>query len=82
MPHHTHGSDDAHDHEEPEAGHVHESVDDGVDARDDWARRRRKGIPTDKRLLVVACMDERIPVEDALGLSLGDAQISETPVGR
>ena len=83
MPHHTHGSDDsAHEHEEPAAGHVHESVDDGVDARDDWARRRRKGIPTDKQLLVVACMDERIPVEDALGLSLGDAQIFRNAGGK
>ena len=83
MPHHTHGADDSgHEHEGPEAGHVHESVDDGVDARDDWARRRRKGIPTDKQLLVVACMDERIPVEDALGLSLGDAQIYRNAGGK
>ena len=85
MSHHTHGhaSDDSgHGHEEPEAGRVHESVDDGVDARDDWARRRRKGIPTDKQLLVVACMDERIPVEDALGLTLGDAQIFRNAGGK
>jgi len=67
----------SHDH-----GHVHERVDDSVDAHDDWARRRRKGIPTDERLLVVACMDERIPVEEALGIELGDAQIYRNAGGK
>ncbi|ELY67761.1 beta-class carbonic anhydrase [Natrinema versiforme] len=70
------------DHSEPEAGRVFESVDERVERRDDWARRRRKGIPTDKQLLVVACMDERIPVEEALGLSLGDAQIFRNAGGK
>lgn len=56
-------------------GAVYESVEARIDERDDWARRRRKGIPTDRRLLVVACMDERIPVEEALGLDLGDAHV-------
>lgn len=78
MTHHHHGSE----REEPEAGQVHESVDHEVDTRDDWARRRRKGIPTDKNLLVIACMDERIPVEDALGLELGDAQIFRNAGGK
>jgi len=53
-----------------------------ADARDDWARRRRKGIPTDKNLLVIACMDERIPVEKALGLELGEAQIYRNAGGK
>ncbi|WP_435062699.1 beta-class carbonic anhydrase [Halobaculum sp. EA56] len=65
-----------------EHGTVRERVDESVDARDDWARRRRKGIPTDENLLVVACMDERIPVEDALGLELGDAQIYRNAGGK
>ncbi|WP_254278647.1 beta-class carbonic anhydrase [Haloarcula marina] len=78
MPHHTHGTERA----EPEPGRVHESVDADVDARDDWARRRQKGIPTDKQLLVVACMDERIPVEEALGLELGDAQVFRNAGGK
>jgi carbonic anhydrase len=77
MPHHGHDHDDP-----PEAGRVHESVDENVDRRDDWGRRRRKGIPTDKNLLVVACMDERIPVEDALGLEPGDAQIYRNAGGK
>ena len=61
---------------------VHEYVDARVDDRDDWARRRRKGIPTDENLLVVACMDERIPVESALGLELGDAQVYRNAGGK
>ena len=70
------------DHSEPEAGQVFESVEERVDQRDDWARRRRKGIPTDKQLLVIACMDERIPIEEALGISLGDAQIFRNAGGK
>lgn len=42
---------------------------------EDWIYRRQKGIPNNKRLFVLACMDERIPVEQILGLELGDAHI-------
>ncbi|WP_339102815.1 carbonic anhydrase [Haloterrigena salinisoli] len=59
-----------------------ESIEERVDRRDDWARRRRHGIPTDKQLLVIACMDERIPIEEALGISLGDAQIFRNAGGK
>ena len=69
--------DHDHDHD-----HVHEHVDERVDDRENWARRRRRGIPTDENLLVVACMDERIPVESALGLELGDAQIYRNAGGK
>ncbi|MEF8818324.1 MAG: carbonic anhydrase [Haloferacaceae archaeon] len=69
------------DHDDHDDAH-HHHVDAEVDARDDWARRRRKGIPTDENLLVVACMDERIPVEEALGLELGDAQIFRNAGGK
>ena len=61
---------------------VHETIDAAVDDRDDWARRRRKGIPTDRQLLVIACMDERIPVEEALGLDLGDAHVFRNAGGK
>jgi carbonic anhydrase len=62
--------------------HHHEHVDAAVADRTDWARRRREGIPTGKNLLVVACMDERIPVEEALGIELGDAQVFRNAGGK
>ncbi|MYL16689.1 carbonic anhydrase [Halorubrum terrestre] len=73
----------SHDHD-AEADHDthHERLDAAVDERDDWARRRRKGIPTDENLLVVACMDERIPIEEALGIDLGDAQVFRNAGGK
>ncbi len=72
--------DAAADHTDHE--HVHERVDESVADRTEWARRRRENIPTGENLLVVACMDERIPVEDALGLELGDAQIFRNAGGK
>lgn len=60
----------------------HDHVDATVTDRTDWARRRREGIPTDENLLVVACMDERIPVEDALDIELGDAQVFRNAGGK
>jgi carbonic anhydrase len=71
-------TDDTHD--ETHAHHAH--VDETIDDRETWARRRREGVPTGKNLLVVACMDERIPVEEALGLDLGDAQIYRNAGGK
>ncbi|WP_424016378.1 beta-class carbonic anhydrase (plasmid) [Halorientalis pallida] len=67
---------------EPEAGNVFEWVETRIEDRDDWARRRRKDIPTDKQLMVIACMDERIPVEEALGISLGDAHVFRNAGGK
>lgn len=62
--------------------HIHERIDEQVQERDDWARRRRKGIPNDRGLLVVACMDERIPIEDVLGIELGDAHVFRNAGGK
>ena len=59
-----------------------EDIEDRIDARDDWSRRRQKQIPTDRRLMVVACMDERIPVEEALGIDLGDAHVFRNAGGK
>lgn len=67
---------------EPESGAVYKEVERRADRRDDWARRRRKGIPTDKQLMVVACMDERIAVEEALGIELGDAHVFRNAGGK
>lgn len=43
--------------------------------REAWALRRQRGIPNNRRLFVLACMDERLPVNQALGLREGDAHI-------
>ena len=72
----------SHDHEHDDHDTRHEHLEAAVDERDDWARRRRKGIPTDENLLVVACMDERIPIEEALGIDLGDAQVFRNAGGK
>ncbi len=40
-----------------------------------WALRRQLGIPNNRQLWVLACMDERLPVEEALGIKEGDAHI-------
>ncbi|HEQ78400.1 MAG TPA: carbonic anhydrase [Euryarchaeota archaeon] len=40
-----------------------------------WALRRQKGIPNNRQLWVLACMDERLPVERALGIREGDAHV-------
>lgn len=58
-----------------ERGRVHGAVDDRVSAREDWALRRRRGIPNNRKLFVLTCMDERVAIEDALGLELGDAHV-------
>jgi len=44
---------------------------------DQWATRRRYGAegPNNRRLWVLACMDERLPVDEALGIHV------DTPVG-
>lgn len=43
--------------------------------RENWALRRQLGIPNTRRLFVLACMDERLPVNQALGINEGDAHI-------
>lgn len=40
-----------------------------------WALRRQLGIPTNKRLFVLTCMDERLPVNEMLAIEEGDAHI-------
>lgn len=46
-------------------------------ARKNWALRRQLGIPNNRRLWVCACMDERLPVDEALGIrsDRGDAHV-------
>ncbi len=40
-----------------------------------YALRRQLRIPNNRRLWVLACMDERLPVEQALGIREGDAHV-------
>lgn len=42
-----------------------------------WVLRRQLGIPNNRRLWVCACMDERLPVDDVLGIrgDHGDAHV-------
>lgn len=54
---------------------LHNQIDLEFAEREAWALRRQRGIPNNRRLWVLACMDERLPVEDALGLRLGDAHV-------
>lgn len=52
-----------------------ESLEAQLKERADWVLRRQRNIPNNRRLFVLACMDERLPVEEALGIGPGDAHI-------
>jgi len=54
---------------------LHQQIDLGIAEHQAWALRRQRGIPNNRRLWVLACMDERLSVEAALGLREGDAHI-------
>jgi carbonic anhydrase len=75
-------SGEEHESRDHAPGHHHAHVDASVEAHDDWARRRRKDIPNDEQLMVVACMDERIPIESALDIELGDAHVFRNAGGK
>jgi carbonic anhydrase len=54
---------------------LHQQIDQELSDKKAWALRRQLRIPNNKRLWVLACMDERLPVEKALGIGEGDAHI-------
>ncbi|WP_202947530.1 carbonic anhydrase [Nostoc punctiforme] len=54
---------------------LHQQIDQRISEKQAWALRRQLGIPNNKRLWVLACMDERLPIEKALGIGEGDAHI-------
>jgi len=54
---------------------LHQQIELELAERQAWAWRRQLGIPNNRRLWVLACMDERLPVEQALGIREGDAHI-------
>ena len=59
----------------PADGAVYQQLEREIAERDEWALRRQLGVPNNRRLWVLACMDERLPVEEALGIRPGDAHI-------
>lgn len=54
---------------------TYQHVESEILRREDWVLRRQKEIPNNRRLFVLTCMDERLPIEKALGLQTGDAHI-------
>ncbi|MCY0886281.1 MAG: hypothetical protein OWV35_10440 [Firmicutes bacterium] len=48
-----------------------ETLEAQLQQRADWVVRRQRHIPNNPRLFVLACMDERLPVEEALGIGRG-----------
>jgi carbonic anhydrase len=54
---------------------LHQQIDFELAEREAWALRRQQGIPNNRRLMVLSCMDERVPVEQALGIRVGDAHV-------
>lgn len=54
---------------------VSQQIDWAFAEKEAWALRRQKNIPNNRRLWVLACMDERLPVEEALGIRVGDAHV-------
>lgn len=54
---------------------LHEQIDLAIAEREAWVLRRQQGIPNNRKLWVLTCMDERLPVNEVLGIQLGDAHI-------
>ena len=54
---------------------VSERINQKIQKREDWVLRRQKGIGPNQKLFVLTCMDERLPIEEILGLEPGDAHI-------
>lgn len=52
-----------------------EKIDANIQKREDWVLRRQKGIENNLKLFVLTCMDERLPIEEILGIEPGDAHI-------
>ncbi|WDL96626.1 beta-class carbonic anhydrase [Alicyclobacillus sp. ALC3] len=55
--------------------YMYQEVGEKIVQRTNWALRRQKELPNNRRLFVLTCMDERVPIEQALGLEVGDAHV-------
>lgn len=54
---------------------LYQQIDIELAEQEAWSLRRQRGISNNRRLFVLACMDERLPVERALGIREGDAHV-------
>jgi carbonic anhydrase len=54
---------------------LYQQIDIELSEKEKWSLRRQLGIPNNRRLFVLTCMDERVPIEKALGIEEGDAHI-------
>ncbi|SDF45804.1 carbonic anhydrase [Limimonas halophila] len=56
---------------------VKRQLEQAAQERETWVLRRQKGKPNNRRLWVCACMDERLPIDEALGIrgDRGDAHV-------
>jgi len=52
-----------------------QQIDAQLAERKKWALRRQLGIPPNRGLFILACMDERISINEILGIHDGDAHI-------
>lgn len=64
-----------------EPPYLFQEVDEKITTHTNWALRRQKELPNNRRLFVLTCMDERVPIEHALGLQPGDAHICRNAGG-
>ncbi len=54
---------------------MHEYIDNEINEKREWASRRKSGHSNDRQLLIITCMDERIPIYEALGIATEEAHI-------
>lgn len=54
---------------------LYEEINQRLSEQEQWVLRRQLGIPNNRCLFVLTCMDERLPVHQALGITDGDANI-------
>lgn len=52
-----------------------QKINESIGENENWVLRRQKNIPNNRRLFVLTCMDERLPIEEILGLEPGDAHV-------
>jgi len=54
---------------------LYQQLDMEIAQRQAWSLRRQRNIPNNRRLWVLTCMDERVPIEQAIGIRAGDAHV-------